>query len=77
MSSVNSDDTSAKAPLSTTLDIAKKIPRIFANSNDDDIVISGMAGRFPNCHNVAEFEYNLYNKVKDTGMVLWCPIQIH
>lgn len=28
-----------------------------------DVVISGIAGRFPNSDNVREFSYNLYNKV--------------
>ncbi|CRK99510.1 CLUMA_CG012829, isoform A [Clunio marinus] len=32
-------------------------------SDEDEIVISGIAGRFPNSNNVAEFEYNLYNKI--------------
>lgn len=41
----------------------KKYSRIFAESEGDEIVISGIAGKFPNCHNVAEYEYNLYNKV--------------
>lgn len=30
---------------------------------DDEIVISGISGRFPNTANVADFAYNLYNKV--------------
>jgi acyl transferase domain-containing protein len=30
---------------------------------DDEIVISGMAGRFPNAANTAELAHNLYNKV--------------
>lgn len=30
---------------------------------DDEIVISGLSGRYPNSANVAEFSYNLYNKV--------------
>lgn len=38
--------------------------RIFASSPDDEIVISGMAGRFPNSDNVAELSYHLYNKVR-------------
>lgn len=33
------------------------------NYIDDDIVISGIAGRFPNSGNVAEFSQNLYNKI--------------
>lgn len=31
---------------------------------DDDIVISGVSGKYPNSKNVAEFSYNLYNKVR-------------
>ena len=31
--------------------------------NGCEIVISGMSGKFPNCHNISEYEYNLYNKV--------------
>jgi fatty acid synthase, animal type len=31
--------------------------------NNDDIVISGISGRFPKSNNMYEFEYNLYNKV--------------
>lgn len=33
------------------------------SSPGDEIVISGIAGRFPNSANVAEFAQNLYNKV--------------
>jgi fatty acid synthase, animal type len=29
----------------------------------DEIVISGIAGRFPNSNNVADFAHNLYNKI--------------
>lgn len=38
--------------------------RIFAKSPDDEICITGISGKFPSSDNVAEFEYNLYNKVK-------------
>lgn len=31
--------------------------------SDDDIVISGISGKFPNSDNVEEFAYNLYNKI--------------
>ncbi|KAM7359337.1 fatty acid synthase 3 [Cochliomyia hominivorax] len=41
----------------------KKYSRIFPESEGDNIVISGISGKFPNCHNIAEYEYNLYNKV--------------
>jgi hypothetical protein len=37
--------------------------RAFAMSPDDEIVISGIAGRFPKSANVTEFSDNLYNKV--------------
>jgi len=32
-------------------------------SSDDDIVIAGISGRFPNSSNIKEYEYNLYNKI--------------
>ncbi|XP_023309306.2 fatty acid synthase [Lucilia cuprina] len=41
----------------------KKYSRIFPETEGDDIVISGISGKFPNCHNTAEYEYNLYNKI--------------
>lgn len=37
--------------------------RIFPNSEDDEIVISGISGRFPKCDNVEQLAHNLYNKV--------------
>ena len=33
---------------------------------DNDIVISGLSGRFPRSNNVNEFEYNLFNKIDMT-----------
>jgi fatty acid synthase len=36
------------------------------SSVDDEIVISGIAGRFPNSRNLREFSHNLYNKVDMT-----------
>lgn len=41
----------------------KKFSRVFAENDEVEIVISGMSGKFPNAHNVAEYEYKLYNKV--------------
>jgi hypothetical protein len=41
----------------------KQSYRAFAASPDEEIVISGIAGRFPKSANVAEFSDNLYNKV--------------
>lgn len=37
--------------------------RIFPSSPDDEIVISGIAGRYPSCDNADEFRENLFNKV--------------
>ena len=34
---------------------------------EDEIVISGIAGRFPKSHNVAELSYNLFNKIYMVG----------
>lgn len=34
--------------------------------NDNDIVVSGISGRFPSSNNVQEFAENLYNKVDMT-----------
>lgn len=42
-------------------------PRLYSRTHssnaDDEIVISGISGKFPQCKNVDEFSYNLYNKV--------------
>lgn len=37
--------------------------RIFAESKDDEIFISGISGIFPKARNVHELEHKLYNKV--------------
>lgn len=37
--------------------------RVFPKSPADEIVISGMSGRFPSCDNVEEFKDHLYNSV--------------
>lgn len=37
--------------------------RARASNPDDEIVISGVSGKFPNAQNVEEFKKNLYNKV--------------
>jgi hypothetical protein len=42
--------------------------RAFATSPGDEIVISGISGRFPKSANVAEFSDNLYNKVVISGI---------
>lgn len=31
--------------------------------NDDDVVISGISGRFPNCNTLEEFKEKLFNGV--------------
>lgn len=41
----------------------RKTRRVICEDPDDEIVISGISGRFPNSANVAEFANNLYNKV--------------
>lgn len=41
--------------------------RIFAASADEEICISGVSGQFPSSRNVAEFEENLYSKVRPSG----------
>lgn len=41
----------------------KLFSRTSAISPDEEIVISGIAGRFPNSRNMTEFSHNLYNKV--------------
>lgn len=33
------------------------------NDQNDEIVVSGISGRFPKSNNLREFEYNLFNKV--------------
>lgn len=47
----------------TVMQQPKLYSRMFPLTPDDDIVVSGMSGKFPNSRNVAEFEKNLYNKV--------------
>lgn len=37
--------------------------RIWPQTPDDEIVISGISGKFPKSKNVTEFAHNLYNKV--------------
>lgn len=41
----------------------RKMSRAVPDSEDDEIVISGMSGRFPNSINLVELSENLYNKV--------------
>lgn len=37
--------------------------KVYETDIDDEIVISGVSGRFPNSSNMAEFAHNLYNKI--------------
>ncbi|XP_031629091.1 fatty acid synthase-like [Contarinia nasturtii] len=41
--------------------------RIFPSCPDEEIVISGTAGRYPNCENVEEYRHHLYNKIDMTS----------
>lgn len=41
----------------------KLLSRTHAATPDDDIVITGVSGKFPNSKNVEEFAHHLYNKV--------------
>lgn len=41
--------------------------RIFPSTPDDDIVVSGISGKFPNSRNVEELGSNLYNKVRESN----------
>lgn len=43
----------------------KNSSRIFPETDNDEIVISGMGGRFPNSRNISEFKFNLFNKVSE------------
>lgn len=42
-------------------------PKLFSRTHpitpDEDIVVTGVSGKFPNSKNVEEFSHNLYNKV--------------
>lgn len=48
--------------------------RIFPSTPDDEIVISGVAGRYPSCDNVGELRENLFNKV---GLLCCCRIAVY
>lgn len=49
--------------------------RIFPSTPDEEIVISGLAGRYPNSENAGELRENLFNKVCLWGQIL--DISIH
>lgn len=44
--------------MSPSIDVAVENSKYF---NDDDVVISGISGRFPNCDTVEEFKEKLFN----------------
>lgn len=41
----------------------KLTSRVYPLTPEDEIVISGVSGRFPNSINMHQFSHNLYNKV--------------
>lgn len=41
------------------------ITRAYPPLPGEEIVISGVSGRFPSSRNIAEFSHNLYNKVSE------------
>lgn len=41
----------------------KLFSRVYPLTPDDEIVISGISGRYPNSDNIHEFAHNLYNKI--------------
>lgn len=38
--------------------------RIFPSCPEEEIIISGAAGRYPSCDNAEDFRHNLYNQVR-------------
>lgn len=46
--------------------------RVKALHPDDEIVISGISGKFPSAENVEEFAKNLYNKVNHFYLIKCC-----
>lgn len=59
-----------KAPPS--LHDPKLLSRTHAATPGDEIVISGISGKFPNSENVEEFAENLYNKVSFSNFISFC-----
>lgn len=56
--------------MSSYKDGTKLYSRIHPTTPDEEIVISGMAGTFPNSHDIDEYKHNLYNKVSSfTGNI--------
>lgn len=44
--------------------------RVFAATPGDEIVISGISGKYPSAKNVSELAYKLYNKVRDVKVIV-------
>lgn len=55
--------------MSSYKDGIKLFSRIHPTTPDEEIVISGMAGRFPNSHDIDEYKHNLYNKVSSISTI--------
>lgn len=51
----------------------KYFSRVQPLTQDDQVVISGVSGRFPNADNMAEFTHKLYNKIDfiDDADIRW------
>ena len=51
----------------------KLFSRAYPVTSGDEIVISGVSGRFPNSNNMHDFAYNLYNKIDmvDDDEIRW------
>jgi fatty acid synthase len=47
----------------TLFKMSSLVKNICDQNVDDEIVISGVSGRFPNSNNMAEFSHNLFNKI--------------
>lgn len=58
--------------MSDHMDIVRAA-RAYPFSDGDRIMISGVAGKFPNSKNVAEFRDNLYNKVISPRTFIFNP----
>lgn len=53
-----------------TMNDPRNNARVKAAHPDDEIVITGISGKFPNAENVEEFAKNLYNKVNKSHLYI-------
>lgn len=62
---MSSSDTSKSGRVLTGKNYAPTVEsyRVFPSSPEEEIVISGIGGRYPSCDNAEEFHYHLFNKV--------------